>query len=557
MDLTRATSLPPEPVLSSCMTDVERVRERFGKDLDPDLVERLLPHLEAVEGGLPGSEPLASVLRDLLQDHADFGAAAFRRLLERGPVPTRWIVGAATYIAQTTGVPTQYQLLNLLAETGQLGDLPAALRHWRAQDDVRDGGVVEEHAMLVERTRDAWAPTRSRLEWSGWPTSGGTRREQTPRAALIQAVRQDPHNDAAWSVLADLLEGSDPLHAKAIRRRGRQGWEAGRAATDRYNETFRSADGVLPSWHRGFVTWTALPGGDRLVRAANLLEHPVAGLLDTLVLHDPWPEDAAALAKLPPSLSAVQILQGADPLRRPDMLAALAQSPLAESLEVLHLSGLTGPEGLARFQQATWPALRTLRLEHHASGDSVIGNLPPTLRRLGLRATGLTDDGAARLARWSGISNVIELSLGNNPISGAGLAELLPRAPQLLSLDLDRAQLTDAALSLLCEAPWAKHLRRLRVVDTGITAEALLSRLEAFPNLRDLALTVRGTSVTLAALVQRTLPTTLRMIRAHFVGRWTEHPWPLATPWLTDEGAHIAFDPWREPLAPLAGTTTS
>src|SRR5262249_45511419 len=113
--------------------------------------------------------------------------------------------------------------------------------------------------------------------------------------------------------------------------------------------------------------------------------------------------------------------------------------------------------------------LRSLHLNDNPLGDAVavlFAETPwPELYSLGLRATGIGEEGLRRLVRAGGLGELLELTLAHNNLN-APAAEILASAPwarSLRRLDLRWNQLTEASVARLRSAGDFPSLVRLEL----------------------------------------------------------------------------------------------
>ena len=354
-----------------------------------------------------------------------------------------------------------------------------------------------------------------------------------PKDPLLQAVLDDPDDDAPRLVYADWLQErgrpGDEDRAEFIRLQvqlaGMEPGDPKRRALEKREEALRNVHetawrGELPKWawdvafRRGFaekVSATArqfLKGASGLFRRApiqsaslhNVLdEHAVAlaqapylGKLHVLCLQGIGPEritdvGAAALAVAPgvANLTSLSLIYNA--IGTPGA-QALAASPHLARLTSLRLEGnRIGAEGVLALATTPWLSrLTDLDLDNNGIGDAGAEALfaalrpPPSLTMLTLCGNGLGAAAARALAACPHLVKLNHLSLMDNPLGDAG-AEALANSPHLRNLrhlHLGRTNIGEAGGLALAASPHLGDLRDLFLNwnDVGLTATEALQK---------------------------------------------------------------------------------
>jgi hypothetical protein len=281
------------------------------------------------------------------------------------------------------------------------------------------------------------------------------------RLELEAALRRDPDDEDAWSVLGDLLtaEGDTRGELIALEQRAaasERPFERAvleHQALELFERDHRRWLGPLAdaglgiTWQRGFATKVVI-GRRHLTALEQLLHHPIAGLLRKLVLVRP--RSLATVTKIARLLHEhpVEALE----LRAPPP-GALAELALLEGLRELEIEAgsCVGVEALASL--ASLRELSLVRCEGPLTG---LGAGFRSLRKLDLSARGQTREppnGLDPLADLPGLQQLVLKDSGWSEIDA--LAEL----DELERLDLRSTDITDLT-------PLAA-LRRLRSLELG------------------------------------------------------------------------------------------
>jgi uncharacterized protein (TIGR02996 family) len=277
------------------------------------------------------------------------------------------------------------------------------------------------------------------------------------REVFIQAIRDEPDDDAPRLVYADWLEDQgESARAEFIRVQ----CELTRGVRDRGRslELLRRLRqlvllhreewlGGLARWapdaifERGFIDRVALRASTFLEHAGEILaEHPI----NRVALREAAEEirDLAAC----PDLAHLHTLELLDSSLTDARAAALAASPWFERLRALVLSrssiGGAGVRALAA--AAHLRRLETLLLDGNRLGDG----------------------GAEALACSPNLARLTRLDLSRNEVTDRGAAMLAgsPHLARLTSLRLAHNRLTPAGVAALAESP---HLAGLTVLDVS------------------------------------------------------------------------------------------
>ncbi len=230
---------------------------------------------------------------------------------------------------------------------------------------------------------------------------------------------------------------------------------------------------------RDLLSWIADAGG-AITRDAQ-------GRVVAVDLRASWTGDSdlASLANLP-TLSRLNLSQtriGDHGLRQ------LKNAPAISDLNLRYAELITD-EGISALK--TWKHLKRLDLEGTKITDNTLQHLSAltSLEVLNIGYVLVTDSGVEALAS---LSNLRELTLGGNKLTDAGL-QPLRQLPNLTYLDLGGEQREDSGIwSVSFAQPGLeaiatlKHLRRLRLEDTMITARGLVT-IGSLPQLESLDL---------------------------------------------------------------------
>jgi uncharacterized protein (TIGR02996 family) len=273
--------------------------------------------------------------------------------------------------------------------------------------------------------------------------------------AFIQAIRDEPDDDAPRLVYADFLEDQGRSEraefirvqcelTRGVRDRGRS-LELLRRLRELVRRHREEWLGNLARWvphvifERGFVDRIVVRGNIFLDHAgAMLATHPIA----RVVLYGPaesWTmHDLAAC----PELAQLYGLDLRDNGLGDSGAVALASSPYLSRLAELVLSnnglGITGLRALVATAQLR--GLRTLVLAHNHLGDGGVEALAwspnlPRLARLDLSSNDVTDRGAEMLAESPYLGRLTALRLAHNRLTQAGV-ERLASSPLLAGLTI-------------------------------------------------------------------------------------------------------------------------
>lgn len=355
-----------------------------------------------------------------------------------------------------------------------------------------------------------------------------------PRAAedpaLLAAIVAAPDDDAPRLVYADHLQAQgDPrgeLIVVACERARLPRWDP-RAKILREREeqlilTFHRrwlgdlAGELIARWERGFVDRVRVERIGRDVAARTLLDRAlaIAPLLRTLAL------PGEILPRTVGSPAALARLAGLE-LRGPfyvDSLAAIAASVPAATRLAIRAAGL-GRAQLVGLPRRAWRELdfHQNTLGHNGT-KAILDRLEPdAIRALDLGASGVTDHGAAAIAKLA-LPNLTTLALRRAGLGGAGIAALAAAAdlrslarldlsanrpsgegvaalagstalPALAALDLRGEPLTREDVATLAASPLAARLEELSLASCGLDAAAIAPLLDAaWPALRFLDL---------------------------------------------------------------------
>ena len=302
-------------------------------------------------------------------------------------------------------------------------------------------------------------------------------------AALLAAILEDPENDDARRIYADLLvERGDPrgdfilvdlaLDGRlSIRKRAQlsaRRWELLEAHRKRW---FPYALGAMRTRH-GFL-------------------HAVKGNFKQL---------RAAASKLFAAEPVTEVeLGGVDE----ELVKPLLAAPWLPRVRRLILRGATGDQGFARLAASPAAAgLRALNVGNHRLGPEALARLGAGLPRctsLVLSGNPIGNKGLAGLRRWQHLPGVETLYLSGCGISAPGIHELLRGAAASAEAAgalarLDKLCLSDndglgnkAMEALAAYAPLLPRLRRLELINTGLGEAGARAILDApFPALRRL-----------------------------------------------------------------------
>lgn len=287
------------------------------------------------------------------------------------------------------------------------------------------------------------------------------------KSPVLQAVLDDPDDDAARLVLADwLLERGDPrgefiqiqcaLGARLLGARGARSIllrETPREAlVVRERELLKKYQAVWLApirafvrtwnWRRGFVEGVVADGKKFVEGAATIFANT--------------PLEEATLTALKPAI-----------------VEALAREPLVARLRSLDVSQQRiGPDELRVFASPSFASLRSLDLWGNPLGEAGAIRLASAsldrLERLELATCKLTARGVEALSRAAFFPRLRRLGLAYNDGLGPPVAEALTRGASLESIDLGRAGIGDEGLETLARSPNMKNLTELALFGNGI-----------------------------------------------------------------------------------------
>lgn len=346
-------------------------------------------------------------------------------------------------------------------------------------------------------------------------------------ADLLAAIRDNPDDDTPRLVYADWCDDTrQPERAEFIRaqcaRARLPDWDAQARELRRRERVLLARHGrswlaELPSisglrwggFERGFVSEVCASTATDFVAQAEAARAvaPVRGVALTSAELDPR---AGAVAL--PWLRTIRLAGRAT--FDPAQFAALLQSPLSEHVRVLNLSGVgvenpgalavasarhlmrleeldlsegyvgvAGAQALADARHLS--NLRVLRFDSHGSGYvddpflraegvRALAESPhlKSLTALGLAGHGTDQEAVALLLHHPGFARLERVSLGSveftfNP------GDLHPGPARWQELDLTNCEFSAATLDTLLALPQLSELRRLRLTDTGLTAEGV------------------------------------------------------------------------------------
>ncbi|MEN0066906.1 MAG: hypothetical protein AAGA48_32545 [Myxococcota bacterium] len=494
--------------------DPRQVEASYQAQATEWLVRRLGPDVEA---------DLLDTLRESLGFCCnDFGRSGWRKLMSRGPIPVQWLLRAAYSVFHGSGVSAGGEiLLELLAETGRLGALAPAMERVHEASLVAGNAQMQQFLVHLQRFRDRWLPTASRLEWSRVRRLGKEALE--PWAKLLEDVSGPAFAPpGAWHVLADWLEAFDPERAKVLRAEldddTRHAWVTREAWA---YPRFTSPNGVQASFDRGFLDWVPL-GDDpnRLAVAERALDVPEGALLDKLVIEQPGRLELDALAD--------------------DRWSGLRHLRLRGRLH-----------GLGGLRTRIARGLQSLQLVDGDEMPSIIeamGQAPAVLDDLSLVRMKLTDEGFERLCKTSVMTNVRRLRLDGNRLTPQGLGVLAEQDCPLVELSIAHIPLGLEGWSALQQAPWARRLRRLRLTGTDLPVPEILQGIQHFPYLEDVTIRVPEVSPELERFLAEP-PRGLKVLRWCGMGGVRAPKTPLM---LVPETAYPAMqgERWAQDLQP-------
>jgi uncharacterized protein (TIGR02996 family) len=334
----------------------------------------------------------------------------------------------------------------------------------------------------------------------------GMSREQS----LLDAIWEEPHDDAVRLVYADWLEeqGGEELLARAELIRVQI--ELSRIPGDdpRFDELEERERELMKKWKRRW--WAAMPKGCRSgsyfnrgfplpslgrfslkglrrldeerLRAAPLWEFGSAfgsdldGLLEFPFLHRLY--DLYLVSPLPEGW--------ADRLAECDNLRNLSQFSLNNwPVAADELKRLLDAWSNRHFRDLS------LVIDRDAEFLSTLVDHPATdrVRRLDLSYCDITARDATEFVRGRQLGGLIQLELAANPLGDAGLTKLLtwPQVPKLRSLSLAGTRLTNAGIEQLAGSPAVASLRYLHLGSNQIRVDGALALAES-PHLGPLRL---------------------------------------------------------------------
>jgi hypothetical protein len=166
------------------------------------------------------------------------------------------------------------------------------------------------------------------------------------------------------------------------------------------------------------------------------------------------------------------------------LAGALAASKHLGHLESLILDEIAFTDRAAsRLAEATWPALKELKILPYDQGHSDIptgfstitfrgveylmsANWAQQLESLELSGHPIGDSGAEALARDKRLTGIKRLALSQTGITAIGLLELVQAySQQLESIQMARCQLGDAGAAVISEAAWPAMIPKINQVD--------------------------------------------------------------------------------------------
>lgn len=219
------------------------------------------------------------------------------------------------------------------------------------------------------------------------------------------------------------------------------------------------------AWELGAPSGLTLAGEIFSTEISTIL--PLAPTVTSLTVL--MPRAGAGLAVLPalqdPCLARIESLRLMGPWG-PEAARVLATSPHLGNVTALHLSDTAvGSSGIRALLGArTLPRLQTLTLSgNKLAEDGAIAllripALPPELRDLILTDCGIDDDTAVSLAANSLFATLHHLDLRQNPLTPAGIRELLASdALHSVALQLDLDPLTQPEASQVAEQLWQRE----------------------------------------------------------------------------------------------------
>ena len=350
----------------------------------------------------------------------------------------------------------------------------------------------------------------------------------TPARAFLEAVLNEPDEDAHRLVFADWLEEHDDPRGEFIRLQCQLEHlnpdDPRRPACSARERQLRHAHGR--EWagtiarlaggyffRRGFVERVRLDGKSFFTHApavfrlapvreleltaspdelARLTDHPVLARLTSLelVFHG---QDSDALAEFfdSPHLAGLTRLKVRSP--GTSAAAALASSRHLRRLTTLDLGGYatgTGIEALIGARSLTGLSrlcLYSAGLDDEAARLLAAAPLLRSLNALDLRYNDLGPSGALALASSPFAEQLTTLALGYNRVGDRGLVALAnsPWLPALARLYLSQNGLDGRGVKMLANAPLASNLTHLDLDYNDLSSESLLG-LAASPRLRRL-----------------------------------------------------------------------
>jgi uncharacterized protein (TIGR02996 family) len=283
----------------------------------------------------------------------------------------------------------------------------------------------------------------------------------TPDEAFIQAIREQPDDDAPRLIYADWLEEHGQLdRAEFIRAC----CEAARLP--------RSDPRRMPLWRRARQLlechWEEWAGplrravGLRWDRLGNqwlkpgfhgeALNYFQRGFVEQLCA------EAFTVIARPNAFAALAPLRHLGLWDAGSRMSALAATPYLAQVETLTFQDY--------FQSPVTDAgLHALAESPHLG----------RLTALGLSRNNITDDGLSALAAAPWLCGLSVLILGSNGLTGRGLRPLLeaPHPPRLTSLFLSDNALGDRAIEALARSPLLQEVTSLALSDNGLTDRAV------------------------------------------------------------------------------------
>jgi uncharacterized protein (TIGR02996 family) len=332
--------------------------------------------------------------------------------------------------------------------------------------------------------------------------------------ALIEAIRQQPDDDAVRLVYADwLTDRGDPrgefiqgqvrwqqaYEARdypAMRQLGGQFWRLQHQHEEQWLAPLKKLGLSSIQFRRGLPESGTIKGSHFLKRWQKLFE--AAPLLRDVGFYKEKADLLPALTACP-GLRRLDTLSMMGCVLRADDLAAFAASPNAANLRELSLAtSYRSPAPLAAAcgRLIQLPQLTRLKLDTVPLGDAAVTALAqaPELSRvrlLSLRATGITDQGVNALV-WSAhlaCSEALYLDYNDVTDQAARFVAASPRSVCLTELGFDHTQVGNAGIEALTRSPHLNALHTLHV-STTVTARgaAVLAGAPFSTRLRELEL---------------------------------------------------------------------